>query len=463
MSFDAVIVGGGFAGLTAANHIALAGLRPLVLEAGSGDVYMCNSRVATGALHVAFRSPEDPAGELFEEILSVTDGTAQPEIARALADGAQPTIDWMRSEGCEFMQHPRRSYGLPMMAPGRQMKAGLDWERSGPHLFLTALVEKLVERGGKLRRGVRVVRLATEDGRVAGVELESGEQIETRAVVIADGGFQADREAIGRHITSAPHSVRQRNTETGSGDGLRMAVAAGAQTVGLDKFYGHVLSRDVLKNENLWPYPQVDVICAKGIVVTPDGRRFADEGQGGIYVTNAIAALDNPLSATAVFDRTVWEDARESDIVPPNPSLVENGGTVLEAGSLPELAALAGIDAAGLERTVNDFNELVRAGSAPALSPTRTTQNYPAHTIDKVPFYAIPLCAGITVTSGGIAVDGKARVLSQSGEPIAGLYAAGSTVGGLEGGPRAGYVGGLIKAFGIGLIAGRSIADAFAD
>ena len=145
--------------------------------------------------------------------------------------------------------------------------------------------------------------------------------------------------------------------------------------------------------------------------------------------------------------------------------VTELGGVVLgdRAGSLPELAALAGIDAAGLERTVNDFNELVRAGSAPALSPTRTTQNYPAHTIDKAPFYAIPLCAGITVTSGGIAVDGKARVLSQSGEPIAGLYAAASTVGGLEGGPRAGYVGGLIKAFGIGRIAGRSIADALAD
>ena len=58
-----------------------------------------------------------------------------------------------------------------------------------------------------------------------------------------------------------------------------MAIAVGAETVGLDKFYGHVLSRDALTNEHLWPYPQLDVICAKGIVVTTDGRRFADEGQ----------------------------------------------------------------------------------------------------------------------------------------------------------------------------------------
>ncbi|MGB0632199.1 MAG: FAD-dependent oxidoreductase [Alphaproteobacteria bacterium] len=458
MTYDVAIVGGGFAGLTAANHVALGGLKPVVLEAGSGDTYMCNSRVATGALHVAFRSPEDPADELFDTIMAETDGSAREDIARALADNAQATIDWMRDEGCDFMQHPRRSWGMPMMMPGREMKAGLDWEKSGPNLFLKSLAAKLGERGGELRRGVRVARLTTKDGRVTGVELEGGETVGAQAVVIADGGFQANRELIGRHITKSPAAIRQRNTETGRGDGLRMAIDAGAATVGLDKFYGHVLSRDALTNENLWPYPQLDVICAKGIVVTEDGRRFADEGQGGIYVTNAIAALDDPLTATAVFDRTVWEDAREADIVPPNPSLVENGGTVLQADSLEDLARLAGLETAGLNHTVQDYNELIRAGSAPALSPARTTHTFPAHTIDKAPFYAIPLCAGLTVTSGGIAVDGSARVLNEAGEIIDGLYAAGSAVGGLEGGPRAGYVGGLIKAFGIGRIAGRSIA-----
>ena len=164
MKYDAAIVGGGFAGLTAANHIALAGFRPIVLEAGCDDAYMCNSRVATGALHVAFRSPEDPSDELYQNILLGTAGTARADLAAgrppvqlsAVADNAQATIDWMREEGCEFMQHPRRSYGLPMMAPGRKMQAGLDWEQSGPNIFLKLLIEKLEARGGEFRRGVRV-------------------------------------------------------------------------------------------------------------------------------------------------------------------------------------------------------------------------------------------------------------------------------------------------------------------
>jgi len=458
MNFDVAIIGGGFAGLTAANHAALGGAKPLVLEAGADELYMCNSRVATGALHVAFRSPEDAADDLYQAIQDQTSGTARDDIARTVAENAQATIDWMREEGCEFMQHPRRSYGLPMMAPGRAMRAGLDWEGSGPNLFLQSLAEKLVARGGELRRSARVARILTQDGAVSGIELEGGERIDVPAVVVADGGFQADRDLIGQHITAAPKKVRQRNTETGRGDGLRIAMAIGAAAVGLDKFYGHVLSRDVLDNENLWPYPQLDVVCAKGIVVTSDGRRFANEGLGGIYLTNAIAGLADPLSAVAVFDSSVWEDAKESDIVPPNPSLVENGGTVLEADTLEDLAQKADIEVAGLLATVEEFNGLVQAGSAPALTPERTTETYPAHMLEKAPYYAIPLCAGITVTSGGLSVDGSARVLDDAENPISGLYAAGSAVGGLEGGPRAGYVGGLIKAFGIGRIAGQAIA-----
>ncbi len=83
-----------------------------------------------------------------------------------------------------------------------------------------------------------------------------------------------------------------------------------------------------------------------------------------------------------------------------------------------------------------------------------------AFPVTSPPYYAIPVCAGITVTSGGLAVNGRGEVVDGDDRLIAGLYAAGSAVGGIDGGPRAGYVGGLIKSFGIGLIAADSIAEA---
>ena len=79
--------------------------------------------------------------------------------------------------------------------------------------------------------------------------------------------------------------------------------------------------------------------------------------------------------------------------------------------------------------------------------------------IAKAPFLAIPVCAGITYTMGGIVVDGGSRVLKTDGAAIPGLYAAGSTTGGLEGGPTVGYLGGLAKAAIQGLVAAETIAS----
>ena len=74
------------------------------------------------------------------------------------------------------------------------------------------------------------------------------------------------------------------------------------------------------------------------------------------------------------------------------------------------------------------------------------------------PFRAIPVCAGITYTMGGIAIDRDCRAQHRDGGAIAGLYAAGSSTGGFEGGPNAAYIGGLSKAIVTGMRAAESIA-----
>lgn len=461
MSVDVVVIGGGFAGLTAANRCAEHGLKALVLEAGDAALYRCNSRISTGALHIAFRNPREPADGLFDVILETTGGTARPDLARAITSRASATLDWMMAEGADFIEHPRRSTGVKMLAPLRVMRAGLDWENSGPNLFLQTLERSLVRRGGALRRGCRATAIEQAEDRITGVTFDGPdgpESVITGAVVIADGGFQADETLVGRHITPRAGDLQRRNAGTGRGDGLRMAMEIGAASVGLETFYGHVLSRDAMENDALWPYPQVDLICAQSLVVDRAGRRFADEGQGGIYMANALARLDEPLSATAIFDAAVWHDARTTDNVPPNPSLPDAGGTVIEANDLETLASRAGIDGDGLATTVAGYNDFV-AGSSKMIEPARTTGQIKAFPVTEPPFYAIPVCAGITVTSGGLAVNGRGEVVDEADRPIAGLYAAGSTVGGIEGGPHAGYVGGLIKSFGIGLIAADSIAE----
>ena len=140
------------------------------------------------------------------------------------------------------------------------------------------------------------------------------------------------------------------------------------------------------------------------------------------------------------------------------------GATVHSASTLAALAALIGVPAAKLDHTLSVYNKAHAAGTLAALDPARSSApmagNAPIPTlaINQPPYYAVPLCAGITYTLGGLAIDAQARVLHTSGAPIPGLYAAGSNTGGLEGGPGAHYLGGLIKAAVFGLLAAEHIA-----
>jgi fumarate reductase flavoprotein subunit len=119
------------------------------------------------------------------------------------------------------------------------------------------------------------------------------------------------------------------------------------------------------------------------------------------------------------------------------------------------LAEAAGLPPENLAGTVAEYNDAVRFNRLLTLLPERSGA---PRRIETPPFFAIPICAGITNTMGGIAIDGHGRVKRPDGSAIAGLYAAGGTTGGLEGGGALGYVGGLIKACVFGLRAAEHFA-----
>jgi fumarate reductase flavoprotein subunit len=159
-----------------------------------------------------------------------------------------------------------------------------------------------------------------------------------------------------------------------------------------------------------------------------------------------------------VFDQAIWDGPPgRNHVQPPNPLVVEAGGTLHSADTLAELATKIGVPPTQLSDVVGEYNDAIESGSLQRLSPSRRSDAIKAWPIKVAPFYAMPICAAITNTMGGIVVDGDGRVLDMDDRPIPGLYAAGSTVGGLDGGPNAGYVGGLIKAT-VGLRAAEAIA-----
>jgi fumarate reductase flavoprotein subunit len=460
MQHDVIVIGAGIAGLVAANRVAQLGKRVVVLEKGEDERYLCNSRYTYGTFHINYTDLGADEDVLVARIVACTDGFARKDLARAVARDGRRLMQWLRSEGIDLVD--LGGYQTNVLSPPWREGFGLNWRGYSGDVTLERLEENLRRRQGRLLRGMRAYTLALGSGGIA-VETDAAAgaaRFTAPSVVIADGGFQAGADLVRAHICAAPEKLLARNGGSATGDGLRMASAVGAATTGLDRFYGHLHSRDAMRSSKLWPRPYVDEIAAAGIVIDADGRRFADEGLGGIWLSNAVARLADPLGATIVFDQAVWDGAPgRGHAQPPNPLLPEAGGTLHRAGTIAELAGLIGLAPRRLEDLVAAYNAAIAAGTLHLLSPPRRSDRFKAWPISTAPFFALPICAAITNTMGGIVVDGGARVLDTSGKPIPGLYAAGATVGGLDGGPHAGYVGGLIKAT-IALRAAEAIAAA---
>ncbi len=452
--YDLIVIGGGIAGMVAANRAAELGQRTVVLEKGTAEKYLCNSRYTYGTFHINFSDVMSGEETLYERIVACTDGFARKDLARTVAKYGARLMHWLRAEGIELADLGQ--YHTNVLSPAWRSGAGFKWDGYAGDVTLRKLEANLTQRGGAILRGIRAHALERAGSGLVvwAAQPEGAVTFSARAVVIADGGFQANMEMVRQYISPAPEKLLPRNGGTAMGDGLRMAQAIGAATTGMANFYGHLHSRDAMSNPLLWPRPQADDLAAAGIVVGPDGQRFTDEGLGGIFLSNAIARLPDPLSTTAIFDHAIWEGPPgRGHAQPPNPLLPQVGGTMHRADTVSALSALTGMP--HLTDTVERYNAAIDAGALDTLSPPRRgpAQAWPIRT---APFYAVPLCSAITNTMGGIVVNGDGAVLDTGGKPIPGLYAAGSTIGGLNGGPNSGYVGGLINAA-IGLRAGDVI------
>jgi len=106
--FDLAIVGGGYAGLAAANRAAQLGLEAVVLERGAEEAYPCNSRYAGGVLHVSYHNVTDPVPDLTRAIVEIGEGWTRPELASAMAGSSARAVDWLIAEntkaGSQYLQ-----------------------------------------------------------------------------------------------------------------------------------------------------------------------------------------------------------------------------------------------------------------------------------------------------------------------------------------------------------------------
>lgn len=437
--------------MVAARRLQELGSQPLVLEKATVDGGMNNARISGGLVHLAWAAMDDDRDALRARLDAETDGEIDPQLADALAGNAGRAITWLAGQGVETQPKGDVGYQKHALYPhrpgtGRRLRAEF-----GPDRMIMRLYETFREAGGIVRLGSTACGLRRDPDRACWIVTYqssdapgAGRELAARSVVVADGGFQANPEMLSRYVGPNAGLCALRAMDTATGDGLRMLLDSGAGALGLGRVYGHMVSRDALHNDELWPYPALDKLCLQGALVDRGGGLFAHRATNGVELVTLLARGEDPRGYAVVFDDELWETAGRDNpynTAVPNPDLVARGAHFASAADLDGLAAELGVPP-------RELRSAIAAHSAvPGNRPIRTA-----------PFHAIRVVPGISFTMGGVRIDAGASVLHRNGERIPGLYATGSTVGGVHGGPHGGYVGGLAVAIELGLIAAETIA-----
>jgi succinate dehydrogenase/fumarate reductase flavoprotein subunit len=333
--------------------------------------------------------------------------------------------------------------------------------RLDPTRTVAALVGQLAASGGRMLTNTALEGLAVDPkGRVRGAKVVSGTQrwtVEADAVILASGGFAANPDLVGRHITRGLGRMRLRTHPRSTGDGFLAALKAGAlESAGLDEFYGRNLPAPPA---GFSPEQFVEVSQLYGrlaVALDTNGKRYADEAAGWseTSLTRATARLPG-LRAWYILDGAgLQQRVRDREVGEMVEAARRVGGTVLRAGSIEGLAdALEGrgVPRENALRTLGEYNAAVAEGRGGDLSPPRSESAAP---VREPPFVAVEVAPTITHTIGGLAVDSECRVLRrQDRRPLPGLYAAGVEVGGASVG---GYTSGLAAALVFGTVAAEA-------
>jgi predicted oxidoreductase len=470
-SADAIVVGAGLAGLSAAIEMGRAGVNVLVVDMNS---VAGGHAVLAGGVAIAGTPVQEKAGIKDSPDLAYRDwmewtADGDPAWTRYYAENSRPMIyDWVTAMGVEFV---RAGAANGNSVPRFHFTKGRALHLVMP-MFRTALALPKVAFVWNARAERLIVEQGAEGNTVTGVEvrhLRTGRTEILRAshTVLATGGFESDLDRVlGNWTPGLPRPARLLvgSAISATGSGHDMATAAGAALSRIDRHYIYI---DGLPD----PRDPEGIHALTGgngraMWVNAQGRRFTNESGWDKRILVDLLNQE-PSTYWAIFDETARDAfgvrgaAWVSTPMEGHP-ILDNPKSAHKASSLDALAKMAGLPPGALEASVRRFNSLVAAGADADFGRFKPGDRLPA-TIERPPFYAVQFFPMTRKNMGGVSIDMGARVLDRQRRVVPGLYAAGELTGsvGINGshGMDGMFLGPAIIT---GRLAGRSVASAVA-
>jgi fumarate reductase flavoprotein subunit len=290
-------------------------------------------------------------------------------------------------------------------------------------------------------------QIIMKNGAVAGVLATDADGndmlISCKAVILASGGYGNNPDLVKQHswlARCAEFMYRCVPTEN-TGDGLTMALAAGADTESLGAIMIVPCARGKMLGSHvggagaqpvLWVNKLARRFAGEEVALSfaNAGYNFAKQPDGRVF-----AILDAEMVRYYIEEGS---DIGQGDFIPYHMKLNRlqteldqdvADGLAWKGDTIQDLGKAMGLDPAALVRTVAEYNGFCDQGSDPVFfKPAKYLR-----AVRKAPFYAIDMAPSLLVSDGGIRVNGDLQVTDKDYCPIPGLYAVGNDASGLFG------------------------------
>ena len=495
--YDVVVVGGGNSGVVGALELAQLGAKVLLIEQSTactkyaGDIDALDSQIQKDL------GIEIDKEWVIKDLVRYGQGKVDENLIRQWAYNAGAFIDWyqanMQKKGLDVMVdtvckkfEPEGIWYSPASVHTAYQPPLKETANSmGSEIAIPAMLELFEEAGGEVMYETTAVELVQDDsGKVTGVIAErDGEYVQfntAKAVMLATGGFGGNKDMMDElGVMSHKFCSCHIGTENAHGDGIRMAVWAGADLDYACEGTCNIFDRGCItgNDENgdiglqgqggadarlWWPGSQ------PFLRVNAFGKRFCNEDgpydivfnqacmQPGHYwwqVFDASSWEDVVAFGTTICSRVVAEEGAknclllrqyypctsaeewQSVFIDPN---VESG-ILLKADTIEELVDMMGLPKEQTLATIERYNELAAKG----VDEDFHKASFRLTAIDEGPFYACKLAGWLLSTMSGVRVDYTYTPLTSEGDRIEGLKCVGLDHGGFFNGMYAQYYGGL--------------------
>lgn len=478
------VIAAGPAGLAAAIAAAESGVKVAVFEKSNTTGGVAN--MGMGIFAVESRIQKEALDNLtkeeaFQQYMYHMMWNVDAQIVHDYFWRSADTIDWLMDMGIEFVgaikNFPDSKATWHVVAPEGGGKHG---SRCASAMF-KRMNERALELGVEMYLQTPVYKLKKDGDVVCGFYATdaAGEEyeVDAKAVIIATGGFGSNPEMLYSETGyTAGKDMFTFMIPGIAGDGVKMAWEAGVGKgrMMMEKIVGNALP--TIMTEGVGQF--LNFLQGSPIAVNKAGRRVCDESvmQNLSVAANIIDCQQDRVLFRILDDKMIKyfrKNGQEfpNEVIAGDPT--DNFDEVwtdqaarfpehaMAADSIEELAEKMGVPVDALVETIENYNDMCDQNYDDDFCKPRRY----LRAIDGKRFYAYKSFVGAYGSLGGIKINPKYETLTESGEVISGLYAAGSDCCEIYNGTYDYYFPGNTMGFAInsGRIAGENAADYVLD